>query len=88
MPTTETRLIWIQTARELGDVGDIYTAECGPYGFEVSRTPDRGYRLQGWKVRPQDWPLLVWENDDFGLEEAKARAERLADERVPVIIEG
>jgi hypothetical protein len=28
------------------------------------------------------------EMDGFSLDEAKARAERLADERVPVIIEG
>jgi hypothetical protein len=41
-----------------------------------------------WQTRSEDWPLVVWEMDGFSLEEANARAERLAAERVPVIIEG
>ena len=53
MPTTETRLTWIQHAPK---PGGLYFAECGPYSFEHA--------------------------------EAKARAERLADQHVPVIIEG
>lgn len=39
-------------------------------------------------IRGEERPLLVWENDDFLFEEAQARAERLADWHVPVIIEG
>jgi hypothetical protein len=25
-----------------------------------------------WQIRPEDWPLVVWEMDDFSLEEAKS----------------
>jgi len=41
-----------------------------------------------WHTCPADWPLGVWEIDGFSLGEGKERAERLANERVPVIIEG
>jgi hypothetical protein len=47
-----------------------------------------GYLLQMWQTRPEDWPLVVWEMDGFSLEAAKARAEGLANQRVPVIVEG
>lgn len=40
-----------------------------------------------WQTRPEDWPLVVLELDGFSVEEAKARAERLANRHVPVIIE-
>jgi hypothetical protein len=58
------------------------------YSFEISHTTDSGYLLQMWQVRPEDWPLLFWEMDDYSPGEAKARAGRLADQHVPVIIEG
>ena len=80
MPTTE-RLTWIKAAPE---PGGLYVAECGPYSFEICRMPDNtGYALQMWQLRPEDWPLVVWEMDGYGLEEAKVRAERLADQHVP-----
>jgi hypothetical protein len=41
-----------------------------------------------WQTRPEDWPLVVWEMDGFSLDEAKERAERLANQHVPVIVEG
>ena len=41
-----------------------------------------------WAIRSEDSPLPVREMNGFSLDEATARAERLADERVPVIIEG
>jgi hypothetical protein len=83
----EPRLTWIQ---QTPAPDGTHVAECGLYAFEISRgkAPDTGHVLQVWQTRPEDWPLLVWEMDGFSLEEAKARAERLADERVPVIIEG
>jgi len=46
-----------------------------------------GYALQRWQVRPEDWPLVVWEMDGFSLPEAKGRAERLANQHVPVILQ-
>ena len=80
---TEPRLIWRQTAPE---PGGVYAAECRPYSFEICRMPDNtGYVLQMWQLRPEDWPLLFWEMDGYNLEEAKARAERLADQHVPAI---
>jgi hypothetical protein len=87
MPRTENRLTWIQQSTA---PDDIHVAECGPYVFEISlsKEPGTGHVLQVWQTRPEDWPLLVWELDGFSLAEAKARAERLADERVPFIIEG
>jgi len=33
-----------------------------------------------WQTRPEAWPLRACEMDGFTLREAKARAERLADE--------
>ena len=83
--TAEPRLTWIQTAPE---PGDMYAAECGSYTFEICRMPDdTGYVLQMWQLRPEDWPLVVWEMDGFSLEGAKHRAERLANQRVPVIVQ-
>jgi hypothetical protein len=67
--------------------GDMYAAECGMYVFEISATTDQGYMLQMWQTCPEDWPMLFWEMDGFSLEEAKERAERLADQHVPVIIQ-
>ena len=82
---TEPRLVWIQQAP--GGADGLYVAECGPYRFEISRTADTGYLLQMWRLRPEDWPLVVWEMDGYGFEEAKGRAERLADQHVPAILE-
>jgi hypothetical protein len=84
MQTTEPRLTWVKAAPK---PGDLYFAECGPYSFEICRVADQGYALQMWQLRPEDWPLLVWEMDGYGLEEAKGRAERLTDQHVPVILE-
>jgi hypothetical protein len=83
---TADRLTWIQTAPL---PGNMHAAECGPYSFEISRAPEpgAGYVLQMWQIRPEDWPLIVWELDSFSLEEAKARAERLANQHVPVIVQ-
>lgn len=39
-----------------------------------------------WEIRPEDNPLLFWENDGYSLDETKARPERLADRHVPVIV--
>lgn len=84
MPSTERRLVWIQHAPK---PGDMYAAECGSCTFEICRMPDNtGYVLQMRQIRPEDWPLMIWEMDGYGLEEAKERAERLANERVPVIL--
>jgi hypothetical protein len=79
----ETRLIWIQTATE---PGDVYFAECGMYDFEIRSTPDMGYLLRMYQIRPEDSPLLWWAMDGYSLEEAKAKAERLADQHMPPII--
>ncbi|MBV9877484.1 MAG: hypothetical protein JO025_22340 [Verrucomicrobia bacterium] len=83
MPRTEPRLGWIQQAAE---PGALYFAECGPYSFEICYSPDQGYVLQMWQLRPEDWPLLVWEMDGYRLAEAQARAERLANQHVPIIL--
>jgi hypothetical protein len=40
MQTTESRLTWTQTAPE---PDDVYVAGCGPYGFEIRATPNKGY---------------------------------------------
>ena len=84
MQTTETRLTWSQTAHGMLDV---YVAECGPYDFEIRSTRNAGYRLRMYRVRSENSPLLVWERDGYGLEDAMERAERLADEHVPAILE-
>jgi hypothetical protein len=77
MPATEPRLTWIQAAPK---PVDLYFAECGPYNFEICRTTDQGYLLQMWQIRTGGWPLLFWEMDGYSLEEAQARAERLANQ--------
>ncbi|MBV9997680.1 MAG: hypothetical protein JO015_01070 [Verrucomicrobia bacterium] len=82
---TETRLTWTKAVPE---PAELHVAECGMYVFEISRSTDQGYVLQMWQTRPEDWPLLVWEMDGFSLDEAKGRAERLADQHVPVILSG
>jgi hypothetical protein len=81
--TTDTRLTWIQTVHGMLDV---YVAECGPYDFEIRTTPNMGYLLRMWEIRPEDSPLLFWERDGYGLEDAKERAERLAAQHVPAIL--
>jgi hypothetical protein len=84
MPSAEARLVWVQHAPE---PGGLYFAECGPYSFEICRMPDdTDYVLQMGQLRPEDWPLLFWEIDGYSLDEAKGRAERLADQHVPVIL--
>ena len=83
MQTTETRLTWSQTAHGMLDV---YLAECGPYDFEIRSTRHTGYLLRMYRVRSEHSPRLVWERDDYGLEDAMERAERLADEHVPVTL--
>ena len=84
MQTTE-RLTWHQDAPE---PADVYTAECGRYDFEIRNIPNKGYSLRMWEIRPEDSPLLFWENDSYTLDEAKARAQALADRHVPVIVRG
>jgi hypothetical protein len=86
MSNPEPRLTWIQMAPASDD---MHTAECGQYAFEISKAldPARGYLLQMWHTRPEDWPLVVWEMDGFSLPEAKGRAERLANQHVPVILQ-
>jgi hypothetical protein len=84
MHTTDTRLTWTQTAHGMLDA---YAAECGPYDFEIRSTRQTGYLLRMYRVRSENSPLLVWERDDYGLEDAMERAERLADEHVPVVVQ-
>ena len=79
------RLTWTQAVPE---PAPLHVAECGLYVFEIGKAPDpgTGYLLQMWQTRSEDWPLLTWERHGFSsLGEAKARAERLADQHVPVI---
>jgi hypothetical protein len=75
MSATEPRLVCSQTAPE---PGDVYVAECGKYEFELRATADMGYRLPMREIRPEDSPLLFWENDGYSLDEAKERAEAVA----------
>jgi hypothetical protein len=84
MPTNNPRLTWVQQAPE---PHNVYAASLGQYVFEISKAsePGTGYLLQMWQTRPEDWPLVVWEMDGFSLDEAKERAERLADQHVPAI---
>ena len=81
--TTEPRLVWFQVAPK---PISLFYAECGRYTFEICKTSDAGHVLQMWQLRPEDWPLVVWGMDGFSVEEAKARAERLANQHVPVIM--
>ena len=85
MPTSNPRLTWTQMAPA---PDDMRSASLGQYVFEISATTDTSFLLQVWQLRPEDWPLVVWEMDGYSLDEAKERAERLADQRVPVILEG
>jgi hypothetical protein len=82
MPITE-RLAWTHTAHAMLDV---YVAECGKFDFEIRATRNMGCRLRMWEIRPEDSPLLFWECDGYSLDEAKGRAERLADRHVPAIL--
>jgi hypothetical protein len=81
MPTAE-RLNWIKAAPE---PADVYFASLGLFDFEIRATAGMKYQLRMWLIRLEDSPLLWWENDFYGLEEAKARAERLADQNLPPI---
>lgn len=81
MPTAS-RLTWIKAAPE---PGDLHFAECGPFSFEIIHTHNRDYLLQMWRYPATDSPLLWWEYDGFSLDEAKAKAERLAGHHVPAI---
>jgi hypothetical protein len=65
-------------------------AGCGPHDFAMRATPNLGYRLRLRlrQIRPEESPILFWENDGYSLHEAKARAERLANQRVPAIVKG
>ena len=82
MPTSNARLTWTQMAPE---PDDMHSASLGQYVFEISATTDNGFLLQMWQLRPEDWPLVVWEMDGYSLDEAKERAERLANQHVPAI---
>jgi hypothetical protein len=65
--------------------GGLYFAELGLYTFEIGHTLKQGYVLQMWQTRPEATPILFFEMDGCTLEEAKDRAERLADQHVPAI---
>jgi hypothetical protein len=85
MPSTETRLTWTPTAP--GEV-EVHIAECGLYAFEICiSAATKGYLLRMWRIRLEDSAILFWERDGYSLDEAKERAERLADQHVPVILE-
>jgi hypothetical protein len=56
-----------------------------PYDFEIRSTRNMGCLLRMYRVRSENSPRLVRERDGYGLEDAMERAERLADEHVPVI---
>jgi hypothetical protein len=64
----------------------VWIAEAGTFEFELRATHNAGYRLRRGEIRPEDSPLLCWECDDHGSDEAKARAERLANRHVRAII--
>lgn len=84
MPSTETRLTWTPTAP---DEVEVHTGECGSFAFEIcTSAATNGYLLRMWRIRPEDSAILFWENDGYSLEEAKDRAERLADQHVPSIV--
>jgi hypothetical protein len=55
MQTAETRLTWIQTAPE---PGDVYFCEYGKYDFEIRATPAMGYLVRTYQIRPEDSPIL------------------------------
>jgi hypothetical protein len=82
---TAERLTW---AKAVPSPAKMHVAEAGMYVFEISPTTDNGYLLQMWQTRPEDWPLLFWEMDGYSFEGAKAKAERLTDQHVPVILQG
>jgi hypothetical protein len=84
MPASEPRLTWTRIAPE---PDDMQAASLDQYVFEISKAPEpgTGYLLQMWQTRSEDWPLMVWEMDGFSVDEAKERAERLANQHVPVI---
>ena len=83
MQTTENRLTWVQLAPE---PADVHFAECGMFDFEIRATPGMGYLLRIYQIRSEDSPLLWWAMDGYSLDEAKERAERLANKHVPVIV--
>ena len=60
-PITE-RLTWTQTAPA---PDDRYAAECGPYRFDINRTPDRGYRPRMREIHIEGSPLVDREMDGF-----------------------
>ena len=86
MPTTDPRLTWVQQAPE---PHNMYAASLGQYVFEISKAPEpgTGYLLQMWETRSEDWARVVWEMDGFSLDEAKDRAEKLAAQHVPDIMQ-
>ena len=81
MPTAS-RLTWIRAAPK---PAELHFADCGPFSFEIIRTHGSGYRLQVWRYPLNGAPLLWWEREGFSLEEAKAKADRLADHHVAAI---
>jgi hypothetical protein len=83
LPKPEAPLTWTQTAHGMLDV---YVAECGAYDFEIRTTPDMGYRLRMWQIRPDDSPLMFWQMDGYSLEEAKTRAAQMAAQHIPPIV--
>ena len=85
MQATENRLTWVQLAPE---PADVHFAECGMFDFEIRATTDMGYLLRMYQIRSEDSPLLWWAMDGYSLEEAKERAERLAEEWSPPAVCG
>jgi hypothetical protein len=64
------RLAWTQAAPT---PGGLYFAERGPCRFEISRTADTRHLLQMRQLRPEDWPLLVWEMDGYACRKPRTK---------------
>jgi hypothetical protein len=69
MPAGESRLTWTQTVPK---PLDVYVANCGPHDFEIHA--EHGLPAADVADPPRGFALRSWENDGYGLEDAKERA--------------
>lgn len=56
-------------------------------GLQFDAASGAGYVLQMWQIRPEDWPLLLWEMDGYSLEGGEGPSGALGDQHVPIILE-
>ena len=82
MPATKSRFIWPQTSPKSLHV---HVAACDPCNVKICASPNKCYLLRKWQIRLGGNPLLFWKDDGYSLEKAQARAERPADQRLPLI---